>query len=318
MDMSAPPKPAAGKVADPFSRLLVGIDDSPPSEAAIALASRIAGSRPFSRIRFVDVVDRELLAAESTDVLLSTGIGEVFDAARAAANSRLEKAVAAAQRSGVAAEGAMREGAPVEELLADARSWGATCIVMGTHGRDRVARAVLGSCTEGLLRKSTIPVLVTHGSSECANGNGLSRILCAIDDSVPARAAFEAALAVARERNAQLLLLTIVAIDDMYAEAYEHEGFDPAGSVGGLYEEARTRLLEFARSAKAQNVRAETCVTGASEVGPAIVAYAADSGSDLIVLGAHGLHGIERAFLGSTAENVLRHSTKPVLALHVP
>lgn len=311
------PKPATGKVADPFSRLLVAIDGSPPSEAGVALATGIAASHPSSRIRFVDVVDRELLAAESADTLLSTGVAEAFEAARGAARSRLNDAVAAAKRNGIVAEGAMREGAPVEELLVDAQSWGATCIVMGTHGRDGLARTVLGSCTEGLLRKSTVPVLVAPRSGQTAGGNGPSRILCAIDDSLPARAAFEAALAIARERNAQLELLTIVAIDNMYAEAYEREGFDPAGSIGGFYAQAQARLLDLARAAQAQGVRSTTCVAGASDVGHAIVAHATGSESDLIVLGTHGRHGIERAFLGSTAEGVLRHSTKPVLALRV-
>ncbi|SDD16936.1 universal stress protein [Paraburkholderia lycopersici] len=39
----------------------------------------------------------------------------------------------------------------------------ADLIVMGTHGRHGVSRAVLGSVAEGLLRLSSCPVLVVHG-----------------------------------------------------------------------------------------------------------------------------------------------------------
>ena len=39
----------------------------------------------------------------------------------------------------------------------------ADLVVMGTHGRRGVSRAVLGSVAEGLLRISSCPVLVVHG-----------------------------------------------------------------------------------------------------------------------------------------------------------
>jgi nucleotide-binding universal stress UspA family protein len=46
-----------------------------------------------------------------------------------------------------------------------------------------------------------------------------------------------------------------------------------------------------------------------------IVAVAADIGVDLIVLARHGSSGIRHAFMGSTAESVLRHARCPVLVL---
>jgi nucleotide-binding universal stress UspA family protein len=36
------------------------------------------------------------------------------------------------------------------------------------------------------------------------------------------------------------------------------------------------------------------------------------------VIGTHGRTGMSRAFLGSTAERVVRHSKKPVLTIRVP
>jgi nucleotide-binding universal stress UspA family protein len=39
---------------------------------------------------------------------------------------------------------------------------GADLAVMGTHGRRRLSRVVLGSVAEGLLRISTCPVLIVH------------------------------------------------------------------------------------------------------------------------------------------------------------
>jgi nucleotide-binding universal stress UspA family protein len=44
-----------------------------------------------------------------------------------------------------------------------------------------------------------------------------------------------------------------------------------------------------------------------------IIREADANAADLLVLGSHGLTGVKRLVLGSTAENVLRHATRPVL-----
>ena len=49
-----------------------------------------------------------------------------------------------------------------------------------------------------------------------------------------------------------------------------------------------------------------------------IAAEAADSAADLVVVGAHGAHWLADAFLGSTAENVVRTSPVPVLLVKRP
>ncbi|MDH3404590.1 MAG: universal stress protein [Acidobacteriota bacterium] len=46
-----------------------------------------------------------------------------------------------------------------------------------------------------------------------------------------------------------------------------------------------------------------------------ILDYAREAGADLIVMGTHGRRGPMRWFLGSVAEEVLRHATCPVLAV---
>jgi nucleotide-binding universal stress UspA family protein len=48
-------------------------------------------------------------------------------------------------------------------ILQEAREWAADVIVMGTHGRRGVAHMLLGSVAEGVIRASSIPVLVIRG-----------------------------------------------------------------------------------------------------------------------------------------------------------
>jgi nucleotide-binding universal stress UspA family protein len=58
----------------------------------------------------------------------------------------------------------LREGAAWEEVLSTAKQVDAGLIVMGTHGRHGLPRALLGSVAEKVVRLSPIPVLTIHGA----------------------------------------------------------------------------------------------------------------------------------------------------------
>ena len=49
-----------------------------------------------------------------------------------------------------------------------------------------------------------------------------------------------------------------------------------------------------------------------------IISYAAEAGSDLIVMGTHGRTGLERLLLGSVAEKVMRDAPCSVLVVKLP
>jgi universal stress protein A len=56
----------------------------------------------------------------------------------------------------------VRQGRPAREILGVAREERADLIVMGTHGRRGLARMVLGSVTEEVLRLAPCPVLAVR------------------------------------------------------------------------------------------------------------------------------------------------------------
>jgi nucleotide-binding universal stress UspA family protein len=49
-----------------------------------------------------------------------------------------------------------------------------------------------------------------------------------------------------------------------------------------------------------------------------ILAQAAESNADVIVMGMRGLGGAQRLLLGSTSEHVLQHATVPVVVVPPP
>ena len=65
----------------------------------------------------------------------------------------------------VAAANLLRAGVPWEEVIGAASQVKADLIIMGTHGRRGLDRALLGSVAEKVVRMSTIPVLTVHAKS---------------------------------------------------------------------------------------------------------------------------------------------------------
>jgi len=297
---------------DPFARILVAVDGSSTANAAIAAAVHIATVQG-SAIRFVSVFERAKLIAACSEPYGGIDVGATLDAVEATHAAVIDGALAAAAAGGVRATGTVRDGGDAaDEILAEARSWQAGCIVIGTHARHGIARAVLGSCAEATLRGSTCPVLIVpHAASAVWR-----RVACAVDDSPAARRAFSAALDYALRHDAELHLIGVVPIEDAYAAAYERDGFDPSGSVATIYAHPRALLKRLAEEAAARGARVTQHVLGGSDIAERIVSCAERYACNLIAIGTHGRGGLTRAMLGSVAEGVIRTAPVAVLAFH--
>ncbi|HLK37550.1 MAG TPA: universal stress protein [Polyangiaceae bacterium] len=78
------------------------------------------------------------------------------------AQSALDAVARRAQRPGVAVAGVLRHGPAWSEIDAAAKESRADMIVLGTHGRRGLARALLGSVAEKVVRTAPCPVLTVH------------------------------------------------------------------------------------------------------------------------------------------------------------
>jgi universal stress protein A len=68
--------------------------------------------------------------------------------------------------SGVDAHHIVEFGAPADRIVEYARESDADLIVMGTHGRTGVSRALMGSIAEAVVRRATCPVLALKNNSK--------------------------------------------------------------------------------------------------------------------------------------------------------
>lgn len=128
------------------------------------------------------------------------------------------------------------------------------------------------------------------------------------DGSEGAAAAFDHALALAAETDAELHVVNAVDPTLVPVEV----------SAEGVYDSLRAAgadlLGELGERAEAEGVPVETAVLD-GRPHEAITAYAEDADVDLLVLGTHGRTGLNRWLLGSVAEKVVRTAPAPVLTL---
>jgi nucleotide-binding universal stress UspA family protein len=81
---------------------------------------------------------------------------------QSSAQKELERIIDARKGLGVAITPVLRMGTPWDEISAAAKEVAAGLIVVGTHGRRGLSRALIGSVAERLLRTESLPVLVIH------------------------------------------------------------------------------------------------------------------------------------------------------------
>jgi len=144
-----------------FKKILVPVDGSEPSDAAVALAIRFARDQKAT-IAFLHVCEVTRIVAMVGGPTTGVDPSYAFEAEREWGSLALRSAFDRAGDAGVDSQTSLEEGSSIATILEAAREQHADLIVMGSHGRGGIARALLGSVTEGVLRHSPIPVLVTR------------------------------------------------------------------------------------------------------------------------------------------------------------
>lgn len=138
-----------------LKRILVPTDFSTTSEAALSYG--IALARAFNaKLVFMNVPEHPGVAAEA-----EYPIG-IYETMQNAANQRLGELLSKDEARELKPEYVMRVGHPAEEIVNFATNHAIDLIVMGTHGREGVARVIVGSVAETVVRRATCPVLTVH------------------------------------------------------------------------------------------------------------------------------------------------------------
>jgi nucleotide-binding universal stress UspA family protein len=142
-----------------FQRILVAVDGEPIAARAADIAAelaRLAGSE----LAFIHAIDPELVNAADTGIQPDVFAASAKEDARKlieSFRSRLTQPSSALEFTPV--------GIPPTEIINAAKDWPADLIVIGSHGRGGLTRALLGSVAEDVMRHAPCPVLVVRAKS---------------------------------------------------------------------------------------------------------------------------------------------------------
>src|SRR5271157_4687950 len=142
---------------------------------------------------------------------------EICQALRAGAERQLQEFAEKHTREGILPHCSVRDGAVTELVLEFAEAQAVNLIVMGTHGLRGIDRLTLGSVTEKVLRKARCPVLAVRKPAHDFVAPGgdpdlihLQRILYCTDFSDNSEQAWDHAVSLATEYNAELTVLHVL------------------------------------------------------------------------------------------------------------
>jgi nucleotide-binding universal stress UspA family protein len=297
--------------------ILATTDFSPESLAgvryAVALAERLGAA-----VALLHIIERRTWLSELGSIVPVREDSEVVASARAQLTALAKRD----KKSGVAVTCSVfvRAGNPFHTITTAAHEHEAELIVIATHGRTGAERVLLGSTAERVVRHAPCPVLTVPTRTQSKRTGKtppfkLRKILVPIDFSGISKDALPWATFLAARFGAELILLHVVEkfpIDYLLGSGLTNETLVP------FMEQAEAGLERMAASlSKATDARTSAIVRQGTPF--AEICHAAKTlGADIIVLTTHGYTGLKHAWLGSTAERVVRHAPCPVLTVRPP
>jgi len=150
----------------------------------------------------------------------------------------------------------------------------------------------------------------------------VKKILIALDYDPTAEKVAETGHKLAKAMNAQTILLHVVS-DATYYSYLDYSPIMGFAGFSGINKIESDTTGELRRSAQEYldqskqhlgDAMIETIV-GNGDFGETILKTATNVNADIIVMGTHSRHGLEKIVMGSVAEKVLHHSLIPVFVI---
>lgn len=288
-----------------IKRMLAATDFSRHAESAVRRAALLAKAGGAT-LEIVHALYMPPLVGSWRKLIEGEGITE--DALSAKATARLDELAASLAKRLEVAPPATRvlSGKPAQALAAWARESAAELIVVGAHGEHLLFDLFVGSTALKLLRLADRPVLLVKQTPPFE----YERILVATDFSPAARAAAD--LVAQMFPSADLYLFHAYEAPFERQMAYagsDDEAVDHYRRLGEA--EARQQMEEFVATLAAPDRFVRKLRHGYA---PALInQYAAEMGTDLLVVGSHRQSELAATLLGSVAAHLVNETRGDLL-----
>jgi len=208
-------------------------------------------------------------------------------------------------------------GNAADEIARLVSDYGIDLAVSATHGRSGLKRLMLGSVTARLMRMLSCPLMIIRGpEGETAAKNEtleIRRILVGCDFSSDSNLSFQYGLSLAQEFESELHLIHVIepsVYEDLLKPTQER--------TEGFKKDLRQHLLNKLTEMVPEDARhwcTPKTVLLAGQPHEELSKYAVVNDVDLIVLGVRGHSLVEKFFVGSTTDRVVRRAGCPVLSV---
>lgn len=286
--------------------IVVGVDGSPSSDAAVRWAAREAAMRnvPLSLIYVIEQPPYGLLALgggavqspPETEEWRRTEGAEIVSAA-------VELAKSSTQDSGIPELHAEVYYSAIGPTLYQF-STRAHMIVVGSRGRSKLGRILLGSVSTGLIHHACCPVTVVHDDAPATAVPSQLPVVVGIDGSAASESATAIAFEEASWRGVELIAMHAWSDLDM-PDSRRGEWLN----LQAVAEEALAERLAGWRERFPDVVVQRRIVLDA----PALHLLKEAESAQLVVVGSHGRGAIGSALLGSVSMAVAQAAHVPVI-----
>ncbi len=186
---------------------------------------------------------------------------------------------------------------PARATLIAADDLDADLILMGTHGRHGLRRALLGSVTERVLRETDRPVMTVAPRLMPADATvRIQTILCPVNFTTVAHQALDQACSLGQAFQAQLVVVHVR---------------EPQTSVN---EDLQMRFSGWIDPVIRKRLRYHQIVVNGDPAAQ-VLEISDQIGADLVVVGAQHKRFFDSTVMGTTTERVTRFARQPVLTV---
>jgi nucleotide-binding universal stress UspA family protein len=292
-------------------RIVCGTDFSVHAAQAADVAAGLAMRRDETLV-LIHVVENSGLGAVSS---------KVFDELLGTIRLRLHNEAERLRKLGATVEEELITGSPYEALVEAGRRVGTRLLVVSSLGRIAPSRLLVGSVAERTAENSPVPTLVVRDSAPFqawARGERPLKIFLGYDFSTTSDTALRWVNTLRKIGPCDIAV--------GYVSWPPHENWR-LGIGGHTWPEDAPleiqQLLERDLKEKVRDLLGEENVTIRVEAGWGrpdlqLIESAGAEKADLIVVGTHQRHGVNRLFLGSVSRGILHHAPMSVAVVPMP
>lgn len=195
-------------------------------------------------------------------------------------------------------------GNAAEEIVRAAGAAEIAAMVLATHGRGGVRRAIIGSVTDKVMRQTPVPLLIVRPAEtfDPAAPVAVRRLMAPLDGSARAEMALPWVSKLATATGAAVLLVR--AEPPMIERVPSLEYVPDFSDLDAEIVAQAQKYLDEARGRLPATLQVATRVV--PQAGFQLPRYAQDADIDLVVMTSRGQGGIQRLFLGSVADRMVR------------